>query len=61
MSNSDMGSLSNSKFEIRNQRGGGGMEQVFILLAAIGSMFGLIALTIWLAWLSASRGNEDSP
>jgi hypothetical protein len=37
------------------------MEQVLILVAAIGSMFGLIGLTLWLAWLSASRENhEDS-
>jgi len=36
------------------------MEQVLILVAAIGSMFGLIGLTIWLAWLSARKDNEDS-
>jgi hypothetical protein len=36
------------------------MEQVLILVAAIGSMFGVIGLTIWLAWLSASRENKDS-
>ena len=36
------------------------MEQVSILVAAIGSMFALIALVIWLAWLSARRDSEDS-
>lgn len=36
------------------------MEQVLILVAAIGSMFALIGLVIWLAWLSASRNSEGS-
>lgn len=36
------------------------MEQVLILLSAIGSMFALIALVIWLAWLSAKRDSEGS-
>ena len=36
------------------------MEQVLILVAAIGSMFVLIALVIWLAWVSARRDLEDS-
>jgi hypothetical protein len=36
------------------------VEQVLILVAAIGSMFALIALVIWLAWLSARRDSEDS-
>ncbi len=36
------------------------MEQVLILVSAIGSMIGLIGLTIWLAWVRASRENEDS-
>ncbi len=36
------------------------MEQVLILLSAIGSMFALIALVIWLAWLSARRDSEGS-
>ena len=36
------------------------MEQVSILVSAIGSMFALIALVIWLAWLSARRDSEDS-
>jgi hypothetical protein len=36
------------------------MEQVLILVTAIGSMFGLIGLTIWLAWLSASHEPDDS-
>jgi hypothetical protein len=36
------------------------VEQVLILLSAIGSMFALIALVIWLAWLSAKRDSEGS-
>jgi hypothetical protein len=36
------------------------MEQVLILVAAIGSMFVLIGFVIWLAWLSANRNTEDS-
>jgi|GEM_PF-2858587 len=36
------------------------MEQVLILVAAIGSMVALIALVIWLAWLSAGRDPGDS-
>lgn len=36
------------------------MEQVMILVAAIGSMFVLIGLVIWLAWLSANRDSEGS-
>ncbi len=36
------------------------MEQVLILLSAIGSMIALIALVIWLAWLSARRDSEGS-
>jgi hypothetical protein len=36
------------------------VEQVLILVAAIGSMFALIGLVIWLAWLSARRDSEDS-
>jgi hypothetical protein len=36
------------------------MEQVLILVTAIGSIIVLIALTIWLAWLSAGRENEGS-
>lgn len=36
------------------------MEQVMILVAAIGSMFVLIGLVIWLAWLSANRNSERS-
>ncbi len=36
------------------------MEQVLILVAAMGSMIALIGLVIWLAWLSAKRENEGS-
>jgi hypothetical protein len=36
------------------------MEQVLILLAAIGSMVALIGVVIWLAWLAAKRNSEDS-
>lgn len=36
------------------------MEQVLILVTAIGSMFVLIGLVIWLAWLSAKRDTEGS-
>jgi hypothetical protein len=36
------------------------MEQVLILVTAIGSMFVLIGLVIWLAWLSANRGGGGS-
>lgn len=36
------------------------MEQVLILVAAIGSMFVLIGLVIWLAWLSANRDSKGS-
>lgn len=36
------------------------MEQVLILVAAIGSMFVLIGLVLWLAWLSANRNSEGS-
>ena len=36
------------------------MEQVLILVTAISSMFALIGLVIWLAWLSANRDNRGS-
>jgi hypothetical protein len=36
------------------------MEQVSILVAAIGSIIVLIALVIWLAWLAARRDSGDS-
>jgi hypothetical protein len=36
------------------------MEQVLILVAAIGLVVALIGVVIWLAWLSAHRNSEGS-